>query len=183
MAALAVALNKCRAPGWPGFGEDHVDLEVSRPVRDVGLPVPRSLQEALADTPFSVDVVNISVHERFMSYTKVCLISSLLLTSPIIAWQLWKFLGEGLYASEKKLVRIVAPASAAAFSGGVVFFYFVFLPFVLRFLLTFGLPNIKNMMGHRDYKTLGIYVEHVSKSGGEEIDRLEAEKEEAEKNG
>lgn len=37
-------------------------------------------------------------------------------------------------------------------------------------------PNIKNRMGHKDYNTLGIYTDHVSKSGGEEIDRLEDEK-------
>lgn len=37
-------------------------------------------------------------------------------------------------------------------------------------------PVIKAMMGHADYKTLGIYVVHVNKSGGEEIDRLEGEK-------
>jgi len=61
VAALAVALDKSRAPGRPGLGEIHVDLETSRPVRDVGFPVPRAPPKALADTPFDVEFVHVSL--------------------------------------------------------------------------------------------------------------------------
>jgi len=60
VAALAVALNKRGPPGWPGLGEDHVDFEAFCPVRDVGLPITRLFQKALADIPFDVEFVHVS---------------------------------------------------------------------------------------------------------------------------
>ena len=54
-------------------------------------------------TTFDVDVVSLSLQERFMSYTKVCFIAGLLLASPVVACQLWKFVAEGWIVGVTKI--------------------------------------------------------------------------------
>jgi hypothetical protein len=61
VAALSVAFNQDSVLRWPGTGEDYVDLEVFRPVRDVRFPLLRLPQEALADPPFDVELIHISL--------------------------------------------------------------------------------------------------------------------------
>ena len=61
MAALAIAFDKCGTPGWSGFGENHVDLEMFCRVSNVGFPIPCALQKALTDIPFDVEFVYVSL--------------------------------------------------------------------------------------------------------------------------
>ena len=44
-------------------------------------------------------------------YLKVSIISALIVASPWIIYQLWKFVAEGLYENEKKFAHILAPFS------------------------------------------------------------------------
>jgi hypothetical protein len=61
LAPLAALLNQRRATRRPGLGEDHVDLKAPRPMCDVGLPLLRSPEEALVDTPFDVELVYVTL--------------------------------------------------------------------------------------------------------------------------
>ncbi|MGH7545413.1 MAG: twin-arginine translocase subunit TatC [Gemmatimonadota bacterium] len=68
---------------------------------------------------------------------KLGFLLGLIVASPVIAAQLWKFLSPALYASER---RVIVPSLVAAmllFLGGVALGYWVALPLGLRFLLTF----------------------------------------------
>ncbi len=75
--------------------------------------------------------------EGFMTLLTLALQSGLVLTSPWIIFQIWKFIGAGLYPRERKIVyRYVGP-SALLFLLGVAFFYFIVLPATLNFFFTF----------------------------------------------
>jgi len=76
--------------------------------------------------------------EGFLVFIKVALIVGLFLASPWVAYQLWSFVAEGLYPHEKKWVRVVAPVTFVLFAAGVLFCYFVILPWGLDFLIGFG---------------------------------------------
>jgi sec-independent protein translocase protein TatC len=76
--------------------------------------------------------------ERFLVYFKSCLIATLALSGPFILYQLWKFIGAGLYPREKKYVLIYLPLSIALFTCGILFCYFIFLPPLLQFLAAYG---------------------------------------------
>ena len=66
---------------------------------------------------------------------KVCGYFALFAGSPILLWQLWQFVGAGLYEREKKWVRRFFVPGLVMFFGGVVFSYLFLVPYGLFFLL------------------------------------------------
>jgi len=75
--------------------------------------------------------------EAFFTYVTLALEAGLVLTSPWIINQLWRFVAAGLYQRERKIVyRYVGP-SALLFLLGVAFFYFIVLPMTLNFFFSF----------------------------------------------
>ena len=85
-----------------------------------------------------VKTKSLSAHEAFSIYIKASLLVGGLLTSPWIFYQIWSFVGAGLYPHEKKYVHIFLPMSVGLFiSGALLAFFFVFQP-VLDFLFYFN---------------------------------------------
>jgi sec-independent protein translocase protein TatC len=67
-------------------------------------------------------IINIQrVTEPFWVYTKLAIIAGVIIASPLVAWELWKFIAPGLYKKEKRLAGTITGATALCFAGGVVF--------------------------------------------------------------
>ncbi|MCA9042376.1 MAG: twin-arginine translocase subunit TatC [Planctomycetaceae bacterium] len=99
----------------------------------------RSQQKALAQViEKQAEPVTREVHEAFLVYLKVSVVAGIVLSSPWILYQLWLFVAAGLYPSERKYVYYYLPFSVGLFLIGVVFCFYVVLPFVLTFLLSFN---------------------------------------------
>ena len=77
------------------------------------------------------------IFEAFFAEVKVALFAALMLTFPVIATQLWKFVAPGLYAKEKKAFLPFLIMTPFFFIGGASFAYFVAMPWALKFLLGF----------------------------------------------
>ena len=77
------------------------------------------------------------VFEAFFVQVKVGLFAALMLSFPMIATQLWRFVAPGLYAKEKKAFLPFLMMTPFFFIGGACFAYFVAMPWALRFLLSF----------------------------------------------
>lgn len=77
--------------------------------------------------------------EPFLVYMKASLVLALLISSPWVFHQLWAFVSAGLHKHERRFVRIVAPACASLFAGGVLFFLLAIAPWVFRFFMQFDL--------------------------------------------
>ena len=60
-----------------------------------------------------------------------------MLSFPVVATQLWRFVAPGLYAKEKKAFLPFLPVTPIFFAGGAVFAYFVATPWALKFLLSY----------------------------------------------
>ncbi len=60
---------------------------------------------------------------------KVAGYAALVLGAPILLWQLWQFVAAGLYSRERRWVRYFFPPALALFAGGVLFSYFVLVPY------------------------------------------------------
>lgn len=75
------------------------------------------------------------VFEAFFANVKVALFAAAMITFPVIATQLWKFVAPGLYAKEKRAFLPFLLLTPFFFAGGAAFAYFVAMPWALHFLL------------------------------------------------
>jgi len=71
-------------------------------------------------------------------YIQLGLYLGLVLASPYVLYQIWLFIAPGLYKHERKAVGGFVAASVGLFLGGIAFAYYVILPYLLRFLMTFS---------------------------------------------
>ncbi len=71
-------------------------------------------------------------------YFTTALKAGLVVSSPWIIYQFWRFVASGLYPRERRVVyKYIAP-SALLFLLGVAFFFFLILPFLLKFIMEFN---------------------------------------------
>jgi len=76
--------------------------------------------------------------DAFMAYMKVSALSALILSMPWLLHQLWRFVAAGLYFRERRFVRSLVWSSSGLFLVGVLFLYYIVLPIVLNFFITFN---------------------------------------------
>jgi len=76
--------------------------------------------------------------EVFIVYIKLAIIVGFIIASPYIFYQIWAFIAPGLYPHEKKWIKSAVFLTCFAFLIGDLLAYFVFLPAILKFLLSFG---------------------------------------------
>ena len=69
---------------------------------------------------------------------KVSLLSGLLISFPLISYQVLAFILPGLKRNEKKFIIILLPGSIISFYAGAAFGFFVLLPPAIKFLVYFG---------------------------------------------
>ena len=72
---------------------------------------------------------------------KVGFYLGLVIALPVILHQIWLFVAPGLYKHERKAVLSFIFSSVFLFLCGIAFAYFILLPFVLKFLITFQGPQ------------------------------------------
>lgn len=84
-------------------------------------------------------------------YVKVILVSGVVVAFPIVMYQLWKFIEPGLYAHERRWAGRITALTTICFMLGVSFAYFVMIPGMLQFTVSFGTANIKNIIDIGEY--------------------------------
>jgi sec-independent protein translocase protein TatC len=75
--------------------------------------------------------------ESVMISFKIALAGGVIAASPVIFYQLWRFVSPGLYRNEKRIIIPAAVASTIFFIGGIAFSYYTF-PIILRFLTAYA---------------------------------------------
>jgi sec-independent protein translocase protein TatC len=100
------------------------------------------LVNTLAKHDINPQVVTDEVGEGFMTFIEISVICATALASPWILYQLWQFVAAGLYPKERKYVTRYLPLSIGLLISGMLFVYFLVLPWTLEFFITFsaGIP-------------------------------------------
>lgn len=106
---------------------------------------------AIKPKDIHVTIQAIKVTETFVTYFRVALTAGLILSMPIIIYQLLRFLAPGLRPQERRWVLGGLPFIILFFVSGVLFGYFVLLPNALEFLLSFGSSEIEKNILLSDY--------------------------------
>ena len=80
----------------------------------------------------------------------------MLLGSPVIFWQIWKFVAPGLYKHEKRALLPFSFLSSVCFLGGTAFGYFIVFPPAFRFLLGYSADFLTPMPAVSEYFSLSL---------------------------
>ena len=81
-------------------------------------------------------LISISLLEGFMVYLKMSLLVGFFIASPVIFYQIWKFIAPGLRENERKHVVPFVLLATIFFVGGAFFGYFMVFPKGFEYFLT-----------------------------------------------
>lgn len=105
-----------------------------------------------------VNLIYLSPIEGFLVQLKLYFISSIILSSPIILYEILKFCIPAFTKNEKNILIIYFPISIILFITGVLFTYFIFLPIGIKFLSSFSYLNIKPMFSLEKYTSFVLNI-------------------------
>ena len=77
------------------------------------------------------------IFEAFFVEVKVAFFAALMISFPVLATQIWRFVAPGLYKAEKKAFLPFLLMTPFFFAAGACFAYFIAMPWALKFLLGF----------------------------------------------
>jgi sec-independent protein translocase protein TatC len=89
--------------------------------------------------------------EPIMSHLKIGFIAGAMLVIPIILLQVWKFISPGLLPRERKYAGQFVFFSTIFFILGVLFCFFLLLPFAVPFLVSYKTEHLKPIIKIGDY--------------------------------
>ena len=103
------------------------------------------------ELPKGQTLIYTNLPEMFFTYLKTAFIAGILIASPVIFYQAWKFVAPGLYQNEKRYVIPFVISSTILFIGGALFGYFIVFPFGFQFFLGFANENIRALPSVKEY--------------------------------
>lgn len=77
---------------------------------------------------------------------------ALVLTMPVIMYQLWAYVSPGLYAYEQKATLRYIPYVIVLFIAGVAFSYMILFPYIMKFMMEWSQDmNVEQTIGINEY--------------------------------
>jgi sec-independent protein translocase protein TatC len=134
---LAAALRAAEDPALAARPEPERVALADRIARDAGA-LGRAETAAAGDRRLRFA----GYSDPFFAHLKIALICALLLSSPLVVLEIWRFVAAGLYPHERRWVRIFGPLTFVCFAGGCAFGYFFLIPQTLEYLASYGSPDI-----------------------------------------
>jgi sec-independent protein translocase protein TatC len=101
---------------------------------------------------FTLHLMNTGLTEQFMIHVRTALYAGVLLASPYILYELFRFVSPGLYANERRYTVWIVVAAYLMFIIGTFVNYFVVFPMTVHFLGTYQVsPDVANMLTLQSY--------------------------------
>jgi sec-independent protein translocase protein TatC len=101
--------------------------------------------------PAGIEPATFAVSEAFMSTLTVTAYAALIITSPLIVYQVYAFVVPAFSAEEQRIARPLMFLTPVLFVSGCVFGYFIVLPAAVNFLLSFNADQFNILLRASDY--------------------------------
>jgi len=95
--------------------------------------------------------------EAFITYLKLSLLVGIMVSFPYLIYQAWKFVAPGLLDDERRLALMIVFWTTFLFFGGALFSFFIVLPRILAFFMSYAGPNLEPL------PRLGLYLTFVAR--------------------
>ena len=136
IAIVATAFTACYALG------DAISEILLTPLRGVLM------------SGISGEIIHLGVLDKVISQIQIAFWTSLIVSSPLWFYQIWKFIKPGLHQHEIKVIRPFILAGFLLFCAGVAFGHFLVFPWALDILLKFGVTDVKATISLKEYLIL-----------------------------
>ena len=100
----------------------------------ITVPYAQQWRERFPNTP--VELQTLAPADAFVNYMQLSLVGGVVLSIPVIFYQLWAFLSPGLYSKEKKYIIPFVVFSTGLFLSGVWFAYRFAFPFSFQYFFS-----------------------------------------------
>lgn len=122
-------------------------------------PIARFFMKPLfASQPEVIKLIYTNLTEAFITYLKLSLLVGIICSIPVLIYELWMYIAPGLHANEKKFVLTVVFWATLLFAVGASFAFFIVLPRILGFFMSFATPQLKPL------PKLGGYLTFVART-------------------
>ncbi len=120
----------------------------------------RPIIKALTDAHLNAELVYTHPAGYLNTYITLGVYIGIVLASPIVLYQIWLFVAPALYKHERSAITGFLFSTVFLFLSGIAFGYFITLPYILRFLVSFQGPvsSIKPMITVNEYFDLVLLV-------------------------
>src|SRR5438874_1616899 len=96
------------------------------------------MTKTLMERNINPQMIYNEVGEPFMVFIQISLITAAAFSAPWMLYQMWMFIATGLYPHERKWVTKYIPLSISLLIAGMLFVYFLVLPWTVQFFVDFG---------------------------------------------
>lgn len=97
------------------------------------------------------ELINTTMMGNFTTHIMVSLIGGFVLAFPIVAGQIWFFIRPALKTRERQAARGIGLATSGLFFAGVLFGYYIIVPFSLQFLGNYELGDVASRISVSSY--------------------------------
>src|SRR2546428_6554056 len=120
----------------------------------------RPIIKALTEAHLNAELVYTHPAGYLNTYITLGVYIGIVLASPVVLYQVWLFVAPALYKHERSAVTGFIFSTVFLFVAGIAFGYFITLPYILRFLVSFQGPisSIKPMITVNEYFDLVLLI-------------------------
>ena len=115
------------------------------------------MQPLFSAYPALQKLVYTKLTEAFITYLKLSLLVGIIASFPVLLYQVWMFIAPGLLDDERRLARQAVFWSTFLFAGGASFAFFIALPRILSFFMSYAGANLEPL------PKLGLYLTFVAR--------------------
>ena len=98
-----------------------------------------------------INLVFLAPAEALWMHMKIAFISAFILSSPLVFFEVWRFIAPGLLEKERKYALPFIVTTSFLFLIGALFCFIIILPFAMNFLLNYKTQNLQPMISVEKY--------------------------------
>jgi sec-independent protein translocase protein TatC len=108
--------------------------------------------DALRINEKPLELISIKIAGQFMTHIWVSIIAGLIISSPVVFYEFWRFIKPALYETEKKYANGAVFFTSVLFMLGILFGYFLIVPLSVHFLGSYNVSSdVTNQINLRSY--------------------------------
>lgn len=103
-------------------------------------------------------LVTLGVAEPFTTTLMVCVYAGLVLSLPVVLWQLWSFFAPAFDPGAERRILVLVACSVALGAAGVAFGYEILLPRAIHFLTNYDKQHFHNLIQAKPYYNFVVTI-------------------------